>query len=450
MDVSPREGEANEPKLSVPHVSIPRDEKMLKKNIVCILMLALAVRLGALFALGRHISPERWEYDQIALNLLHGKGYLMHWLNTDYRSFVYPVYPFLTALSHLVTGQNYFILELLHIILSVGLCWLVYLTGTTLFEERSGLLASFLTAVHPGLIVYSTKLHELTLVAFLISLIAYVIASRGVGNRANDMMMGLLIGIGALTRPTLIFFIPAVAAHLFLSKKRSREMLNSLFMIVIVSALVILPWTMRNYSVHKRWIFITTNSPEHLWRGNNPVASGTSYTSDGRAIIEAAPKEFTDKLRNSDEIGQYDLFRSEAAKFIQDRGLFSGLFLRKLYYFWWFAPQTGLLYPRAWLIIYELFYAPILLLFICGALFSFRAMDNRKIASMGAILFFICAVSLVHAIYYVEIRHRWAVEPLMMIFAAHAFVKLLDYIKCKRGAGQSTGPLPDSEAPCEI
>lgn len=395
-------------------------------GIIFITILALINRFYSLFLLGRHITPEVWEYDTIALNIIQQKGYSFNYLNTIYHSYVYPVYPFLTALSHLITGRNYFVLEVFQIILSVLTCYFVYLIGKLIFSRKVGLLSSFLVALHPGLIVYSTKLHELTLVVFLITIIFWLMISLDYAKAYNNIIISILIGAGILTRPTFIFFLPAYFLYVWLNSKRFKCALKTILAVALFSILIILPWTIRNYRIHKRWLFITTNSAEHFWRGNNPAASGSALTEDGCSIIEKSPVEIKEKIYKMTEIEQYDFFHKEAYKFIgSNPGFFIKMTFKKFFYFWWFSPQVGLLYPGLWKIVYMAYYGVLLFTFIFGLYASlFKKILSANKDAVVSVLLFIFLTSLLHALFYVEIRHRWAVEPLMLIFSAFGLTEL--------------------------
>lgn len=67
-----------------------------------------------------------------------------------------------------------------------------------------------------------------------------------------------------------------------------------------------------------------------------------------------------------------------ARAFIRDHpGAFARLFLRKLFYFWWCAPTTGLLYPRPWLWAYLTYYVGVVLLAAAGVWRIVRV-DTRR------------------------------------------------------------------------
>ncbi len=207
-------------------------------------------------------------------------------------------------------------------------------------------------------------------------------------------------------------------------------MLKPAAIVLITASLVILPWTIRNFSIYKRFIFITTSSGDIFGAGIIRDASGTALTVKNESIIERAPKEFRDKLFSLNEIGQYDFFYSETLKFIKaNPGFFIKMVLKKIYYFWWFAPQAGLLYPHLWLFIYKLYYGGMLSLFLIGLYAAFSRLSKERLPIIISILSVFLLISFIHGLYYVEIRHRWGIEPLMLIFSAYGLMFLYQALK---------------------
>ena len=82
-------------------------------------------------------------------------------------------------------------------------------------------------------------------------------------------------------------------------------------------------------------------------------------------------------------------------------------------HFWWFAPQTGVLYPSSWRQLYMAYYVVVLLLAAAGAwrLARIGAPATRLALLLGAFLF---GLSALQSVYYVEARHRWAIEPMLL------------------------------------
>ena len=405
----------------------------MNKKIILIVISAFVLRLAALILLGRHVNPERWEYDYIAVNLIQHHGYVFWHLNTTYHTYAYPVYALLTAVFHLLTNYNYFILELFQISLSAFSCYFIYLISEIIFDKKTGLIAAILVATHPGLIVYSTKLSEVTLIIFLLSLTFLLILKLDMLKVRNNILLGLLIGIGMLTRPLAVFFLPVYGLYAWFSAQRKRVFFRVISVVSLSAALAITPWTIRNYLIHKRFIFITTNTPEYFWRGNNPQATGTALRPDKQDIMAVAPQEFKDKLFKMNEIQQYDFFMKTAWEHIKSDPLFFvKMCFKKFLYFWWFTPTIGILYPDSWTLVYKIYYSVIFILFIVGCIASLIKLKGIKKISVVSLFGFFFLTSLLHSIYYLETRHRLSIEPLLLIFSSYGFILLWGKLRFRR------------------
>ena len=100
------------------------------------------------------------------------------------------------------------------------------------------------------------------------------------------------------------------------------------------------------------------------------------------------------------------------------------LALRKFFYFWWYAPATGLLYPQAWFQLYMAYYVIALLLAAVGVsrVARIRGPGMPLALLVGA---FLLVLSSFQSLYYVEGRHRWAVESLVLVFSGGGVASLL-------------------------
>jgi hypothetical protein len=183
----------------------------------------------------------------------------------------------------------------------------------------------------------------------------------------------------------------------------------------VTALLVMLPWSIRDSLVHHRGLFLISTTGEDFWDGNNPLATGHSYIDTGHPVIDALPSdERADLERQPDEIAQSQWFMNKATAFITANPAWAArLTALKFYHFWWFAPQTGVLYPSSWRALYMAYYVAELLLAAVGV---------REIARLGApairpallVGAFLLGLSAVQSIYYVEARHRWAIEPMLL------------------------------------
>lgn len=386
------------------------------------------MRVAAMIVLGRHLTPELWEYENIANNILAGRGYLYDsHLGAPYRSMVYPAYPYFCALVYALTGHSHLVLTLVQIGLSsLTAGFLVYL-GFRLGSPLGAWIAGGLTALHPGLVVYSVKLHELTLFVVLVYAVALLWSRWEERPRWWRFgLLGLLVGLGVHVRPTFLLFIPAwFVAHWLISRPPVRELAGRAALLLAAMVLALTPWTVRNYRIHGRFIFVATSSAVNFWKGNNPRATGSNYLPSGKPVLpNAASPQLREALKKMNELEQYDAFYSEAWGYIRSNPkAFLRLWLAKLYYFWWFHPQMGAEYPPSWLFLYKLFYVFVLVLAGLGlpaAWIGSRERPEGARKLLVALLAFAFLLSVAQSLYYVEGRHRWAVEPILLLLAGQA------------------------------
>jgi hypothetical protein len=245
-------------------------------------------------------------------------------------------------------------------------------------------------------------------------------------------LVGLAIGLGMLTRSIIGSIAPVIAIYiLFLLKDRSlakRAVYAAILCIALFAA--ISPWTIRNIVVHRKFVLMMTTSGEALWRGNNLYATGTSLSDDGKPIMELWPEDFKRKVYALDELGQMRFFEREAKEFIaSDPAGFLRRYAKKFFYFWWFSPQSGAEYPASYLAAYKLIYGALLFFAVVGLGLSAALPVNTVRIYLIALLAIIMAIPLSQSIFYVEGRHRFLIEPFIIIIAASSMTALIKFIR---------------------
>lgn len=171
--------------------------------------------------------------------------------------------------------------------------------GTT---PRRARVAALLTALSPGLIVYSALLMTEPLAALGILLSAWLFVRRspepprGLLRRplAASIAAGVALGLAALVRPQSLLCAPALAlltleprgAEAFLP--RLRRAAGSAAIAIATALAVIAPWTLRNCRVMDGCALISTNAGWNLAIGAFPRATGrfeTLKASDGCPVV---------------------------------------------------------------------------------------------------------------------------------------------------------------------
>jgi 4-amino-4-deoxy-L-arabinose transferase-like glycosyltransferase len=226
---------------------------------------------------------------------------------------------------------------------------------------------------------------------------------------------GLALGWGALTRPFALLLLPLLVIVLAYAEWRDRRM-RPVAVLVLVAGFfaVVLPWTIRNYAVHKKFVLIATNGGSTFYGGNNDVVLReprhwggwvTTKLLPGRDLIDAAPDEVShDKVEW--RLG-FQWMRENAASLPR---LWSFKFAR----FWLPDVDSG---NKKYVALQLLSYTPFLLLYVVGAVCYGLRREYRTPAWMslhGTILMTVLTALL----FWGSPRFRDANAPVLMVYAS--------------------------------
>jgi 4-amino-4-deoxy-L-arabinose transferase-like glycosyltransferase len=403
------------PSGSAPAAALPerRSAGLLRAPGVSVFVLALLVRLAGQLLLNAYAQPRTWEYEVIANNLLAGRGYTYQLDGaTSVASQSSPLYIFLVAGVYLVTGHSQTVLLVIQALLGAATATLAAWLARRMGSLAAGWSAGLLVALDPGLVIYAAELHSLTLdaLAFL-GLVCGVCFLPWRPNVRHLALLGLLFGLATLTRSTALVLLPF--ALVWLVRYRGLPLVSRHTAALIgLALLVCAPWSIRNSVLLGQPVLVSSEASEWLWRGNNPAATGSSYTLDGRRMLDAAPQDFQDRVYAAGEAERVRLYRDAALAFMREHPSDdAGLYLRKLKAFWWSSDTTGLLYPPEWLTGYYLWSFVILACAVLGAIVA-----RRRPETLLVLVFLLVSAS-TQSLFYVEGRHRLAIEPLILVLA---------------------------------
>lgn len=395
--------------------------------------IALGLRLLAAAVTGAFLHPQVYEPDAMARSLLAGRGlvYVSHG-GVPYYSFIAPLYPLICAGIYALTGGRVAAVLVVQMVTSAVHAGLIAAMGARLFkDQRAGVLSGLLVACHPGLMIYSSlKAHPLTFDALCVTLVWWqFLRLKAKRTWVRSAGTGVMVGISILSRATSAVFLPVGVVWLFATISRRRWLAACRYcaLLIVCALVVISPWLVRNAFIHHRVLFLSTTW-EVFWRGNNPQATGHSYREGEQTVFEALPASARAELsRLPDELQQARWFRDQALTFIRDHPWgFIELTIKKFVQFWWFTPQSGTLYPRLWVRGYQLFYLLLIWLVFVGVqrlLASGTSSQRQAVLLIGG---FLVSLSGLQSFYYVEGRHRWAVEPFLVLLAGYGLSQLLN------------------------
>jgi 4-amino-4-deoxy-L-arabinose transferase-like glycosyltransferase len=394
-------------------------------------------------------SADDVEFNELARNVAGGEGYVN--ANGKATSFRAPGWPLFVAGLYALFGERAWVVYVASCLLGGASCVLAYLIARRLMSERQARLAGWLCvafvphalfcvmfwsenlfvplfAAAVWLLVCSvTRPGEPTKsgCATAVSAVSAIPRPPGTGTHTADTAVaqtpraavlasaGLLLGAAALSRPFALLAVPLFALVL-LGHLRWRGLLAGAIL-GLTAALVVAPWTYRNYRVHHRFVPVATNGGSTFYGGNNSLVAGETWqlgswisTTDlpHRDEINAAPDEVAhDKV-------EWDLgvrwMKANPGKAV----LLLPLKLLRLI-LW--LPDFGIPAPlpiraAAWL--------PFLLLIAVGLWRGRRSMTGPGWRLLHAAML---ATALTALVFWGSPRFRDANAPLLMAYAALAF-----------------------------
>ncbi len=375
-----------------------------------IFLAAFLLRLG--YAL---VQPEEfWDEDEgvyvaMAENFLAGEGLSY----TPYRKAAFPpLYPFLLA-GLLGSGLPLFpAARVFQALLGAFSCLLIGGVARRSFaglgdrgSRGAGFFAGALLAVYPIAVIYPARLMTENLLIFLLPAAVFSLLKSVSSPRPRSWILlgGALVGLGVLSRPTLLPFLLLVLVWLAVAgyEKPNYPVRAGCFLLAFV--VVILPWQIRNYRVLGAVVPITSSAGANLYIANNPAAVGGSM--GYRYLMREGVFHLGDE---EDELAYNRHYRDRALAFIRENpGRFLYLSLRRLIWFY------HLDYHYRGPIVLVLGFQLMLLLALAGFWQSRRCWRTALLPGLAILNF-----TLVHMIFLSEGRYRLPLIPFLLAFAA--------------------------------
>ncbi len=282
---------------------------------VGIFFLALLVRVAYNLTVARGYLPtfDSGVYQKIALNLLHSRCFCqLPGVQTTGRA---PLWPLVIAVIYRLFGVNNLSVRLFLSCLGSGTCVLVYLFARDICGRRIGLLAGIIAAIYPNLFIYDGWLYSESLYTFLLLAFCYTLYLIQRTKQARWMMLsGFLAGLLALERPNgvIIPVLVVVWAVIVIWKAKTswRVAASSAAIIALITVALVLPWTLRNYTLTHRLIPVATGDGTVLLGAyNDKVLSNTpsygTWVGPTGAVPQIADRNYTSDTARDDAYKAY-------------------------------------------------------------------------------------------------------------------------------------------------
>ena len=241
------------------------------RGLLIVVLLAL-LQSGIWFAFfPRGTLQDRSQYNQLALNLLHKRGFSLD-SEPPFEPTIFrvPTYPMFVASVYYIFGENnedavYLSQAVIFAIIVI----IVFKIAFTISASRSvGLLAATIAALNPSLGSFTCELMAEILYTFLILGFVHLLIKALAGKRLlYYLLSGMILGVAALCRPTAQFIplflllLLLVASLLgwgrgFFRDNRKRIAVGFLVLAAGASSLI-LPWVIRNKILFDKFTLAT-------------------------------------------------------------------------------------------------------------------------------------------------------------------------------------------------
>jgi 4-amino-4-deoxy-L-arabinose transferase-like glycosyltransferase len=180
------------------------------------------------------------------------------------------LYPeFIAVVYSLGGGDN--VVILLQVFFHAATCVLVFWLGLRIFNARTGMLAGLLCAVHPMLLRYVPDLHMETFLTLMCTLTVWTtVRFHDRPSVANGVLVGVVGMCATLTKGVILPYLGVfgVISGFSALRHRSIQRLAAVAVIFITMAVVLAPWTYRNYKVTGgRFVLLTPGASDSFLRG---------------------------------------------------------------------------------------------------------------------------------------------------------------------------------------
>lgn len=365
-----------------------------------VFFLALLVRL-AIVAGGYHGEAlDTPEYDEIALNLLAGKGFVASrwWSGFEIWSWRPPFYSFFLAAIYAVFGYDQMPVRIVQCIIGAVTCVLVMKLAHKL-DARIAPLCAGLAIIYGPLAVMSNQL--MTEIWFTFWLVLAVYWLTPPASVRSFVGAGFATGMSVLTRPMGVAVGLALLLMAFV--RRTPWNFRSVLWTGIAALITLFPWTVRNCAVHGVWPMLSTQGGYVLERSN-------TFDPQWRKIGGwQVPREILEKIPSEVERDRY--WTRKAIQFVREHpAVYFRLVPEKFLHLWYFFRPE-----------YNFWFMLILPFFVLG---FYRDWSTEGYL-LPSLLILVSTV-LFSLVLYGNSRFRWPLEPFFLIFACSAIRHLYE------------------------
>lgn len=410
-----------------------------------ILAIAFFARAVVFHFLGFEILKYReMGFDLPAQHWLAGEGMgVAAYCPTSYRA---PGFIFYLISVYGLFGRSALALGIGQIFWGLLVVGLAYVLGRRVFSPAAGTVAACICAVYPYAVYHDITGFYFTAIfsCVMLGLVISIIESVRRESIAWATFSGLLLGIGLLFRGTILIAAPFLALWVvWQGKNNRRKAVMQAVCMACAAIAVLMPWWVRNYEVHGRFVFLTTDGGRALWKSMNSQSLPMLLT-DGHIDDTPDPYDMpsVSPMAYKDAVGCGFMAMSESD---QDAWYYHKAFVfaiskpydtarlawHKFLGYWsvfYFPPlETGgwsFRYPTSFFSLsyaaYTLTYGPVLLFAVIGLFLARRRHGPETLLLLALVL----GVSAPHLFFAGYTKYRAPLDPFLIVMASYALTSL--------------------------
>jgi 4-amino-4-deoxy-L-arabinose transferase-like glycosyltransferase len=212
-------------------------------------------------------SPDPYGFSAMGQGIARGEGFHGEILGRKA-----PLYPLFLGAIYWLFGTREWVVQLAQSLMLAGTALLAQDIGRRLYNNRTGLIAGLLCAVHPSLLRYVPDFHLEELLTFMVTLTLW--ASVVLYQRPrwrSALLFGVSLGLASLTKAVFLLY-PVVFGLMWLWRLRTDRaalvrVVGNLAVVAAAMVVTIAPWAIRNYRLSGHLIAVSTGASDAFLRG---------------------------------------------------------------------------------------------------------------------------------------------------------------------------------------
>ncbi|MFC2171338.1 glycosyltransferase family 39 protein [Acidobacteriota bacterium] len=293
---------------------------------VVILFTGLFLRL---FLYEYTATPDGDRFKAQAEILVAGKGYSnAQGLPTAYVS---PMFPCFLSLLLSLFGDKTPILLAAQAVVGLLTCITLWYAAERAGGRAAGMAALAFSALYlPSCWISKTLLSEVLFTFFFSAMMVLLLRAVETAGWWSPVLAGALLAAAILTKPVVLLF-PAVMLlwALILPTPKRLIAVRASLCALIIGAILVAPWSWRNYRAFDAFVPVSTQGGASLWLGVHPPDEGFGFSNWKEADQALAGRTPSDEAEWNRE-----MTRLAVKEILENPGRFAGLFVLKLFYFW--------------------------------------------------------------------------------------------------------------------